>query len=430
MHLKQLALEDLKLPTDKLLYIHHDALLSAIGSLMVATLLLYTVLIYVFHRRNREIGTIILVQFSSLVILASDAAYRSSTHPASIEALVRLSLSGSLLSILAFHWLTQTIINRPYRFASVFLVFFCTVTFVLIWFGGDSIITSTLKPIETSIHPSMVKGPLYPYLNVILFVIATFIIVNYMRFILSPPAMLHEQWPLAAGFLSIYVSYTFGIWHNFFPLVDISAIGPILLVFFTGIFTGKLTYARYETLIQEKEHLFRQISTDNLTGLYNRSFLMHHLQQAPWAGNSFLIFIDMDNFKYLNDTFGHLTGDAALQELGRILQKNSRKQDIPTRFGGDEFLLLLEDCNENEAIVIAVQILHSYELYIQKYAYDRADIQLGLSIGIVPSCYWEASADRVIHQADEFMYKAKKSGKNRIAIATDKDTFRILPLSS
>jgi diguanylate cyclase (GGDEF)-like protein/PAS domain S-box-containing protein len=171
---------------------------------------------------------------------------------------------------------------------------------------------------------------------------------------------------------------------------------------------------------------------DSLTKLPNRSFFMERLTHAldlivRTQNKGAIFFIDIDHFKTLNDTLGHQFGDQLLQQVAVRIKKNLRDHDTVSRFGGDEFVVLLENLNEdkNEALEdskkVADKILSSlnkpYQLGNNKY-------QCGASIGLT-MIDDETSADTLLSQADIAMYQAKNNGRNSICIFDPKMRYEL-----
>ncbi|MCX7950120.1 MAG: GGDEF domain-containing protein, partial [Treponemataceae bacterium] len=147
----------------------------------------------------------------------------------------------------------------------------------------------------------------------------------------------------------------------------------------------------------------------------NRTYLLEKLGtaigQSEESGHSgALLFMDLDNFKPINDTFGHQEGDHALVEVAHRIKRALRASDVIARVGGDEFVVLLTDMeNEEGARLVAEKIIKTLEqpLYIEGKL-----CQLGVSIGIALYPEDGTSGDELIRHADEAMYRIKRAGKN------------------
>ena len=176
-------------------------------------------------------------------------------------------------------------------------------------------------------------------------------------------------------------------------------------------------------LINENKRLFeenqRLAVTDPLTGLHNRHKLQEalatELERARRYGRPLsIIMVDMDDLKTINDTHGHPIGDEALRVVGQAIMRCIRKVDMGTRFGGDEFLVLLPEADEQEAATVAARVDNEIR------SIDFAAGTLSASIGVAQ---WNDSykePEEFIHAADEAMYSVKHSGSGKnFALASD-----------
>ncbi|WP_336785515.1 GGDEF domain-containing response regulator [Paenibacillus sp. MMO-177] len=182
----------------------------------------------------------------------------------------------------------------------------------------------------------------------------------------------------------------------------------------------KVSYAlgqkqKLERLMSDKEKLSERANTDALTGLYNRMYLNEVLLESSvsLADYGAMLMIDMDNFKFINDTYGHLVGDQVLREIAYIIQKTiSSENDLAFRFGGDEFLVLLRQ--EEGAMETAQEIIRTVnELAIGSLV--EQGTTASVSIGITKSSD-HYSFEQIIGFADRALLRSKKSGKNQITI--------------
>jgi diguanylate cyclase (GGDEF)-like protein/PAS domain S-box-containing protein len=167
-----------------------------------------------------------------------------------------------------------------------------------------------------------------------------------------------------------------------------------------------------------------QATHDALTGLINRrEFELQvgaALQSSKQDGHQHaLLYLDLDQFKVVNDTCGHGAGDALLQLLAKMLQKQMRESDILARLGGDEFGVLLPHCPPDRARLVAEQIRQSIRAF--RFAWDGRNLELGASIGLVEIDHDSKSVTELLIGADQACYMAKEQGRNRIHAYRDSD---------
>ena len=160
--------------------------------------------------------------------------------------------------------------------------------------------------------------------------------------------------------------------------------------------------------------------TDPLTGIANRRIFLESLggaisfaqrHQTPLS----IIMADLDDFKSVNDTFGHNTGDQVLQAFATLLMENSRQEDLIARWGGDEFIMMLPGTSAKEATVFGERLRHRLE----EITFPDSIIRVTASFGV--SAYQPGDTiDSFIKRADQALYEAKKLGKNQFIIREDK----------
>ena len=171
----------------------------------------------------------------------------------------------------------------------------------------------------------------------------------------------------------------------------------------------------YLKIISQQQDLKQLAMTDQLTGLYNRYFLNSFIEKALSLAKRHkyplsLIMIDLDKFKYINDTFGHKQGDEVLVKIAAVLQNNCRIEDIAVRIGGDEFLVVLPHCSEGEAINKANDIcskVHAIEVM-------QADVVVAASFGVSSTDQGSFHYKVLFDLADKAAYQAKAIGGNRV----------------
>ncbi len=189
---------------------------------------------------------------------------------------------------------------------------------------------------------------------------------------------------------------------------------------------GKIIWIAHDISEQElaKQEAHKLSLYDTLTGLPNRRFLMERLAQEIARAKRHeqlgaLLFIDLDNFKVINDSFGHLTGDLLLIEVAERLTRQLRKEDVACRLGGDEFVILLANLENNlvtasgQAQTIVRKIL---EIVRETYTLEGIKHDIGCSIGMVLFPEGKCDSHDLIKYADIAMYQAKDEGKNTIRL--------------
>lgn len=193
---------------------------------------------------------------------------------------------------------------------------------------------------------------------------------------------------------------------------------------------------RTQELHSVNAKLQRLASVDELTGIWNRNELQRKSEEETARYNRYrgssseeyaLLYMDLDNFKYYNDTYSHKTGDAVLMHFAQLLSTYSRSSDAVFRVGGDEFIMLLPNTGIEGAILTAERILtgmsevNEYiQRYIQQASYTLIEIPearyISCSIGIAVHSSGTLVIDNLMRQADNALLKAKSEGKNRFKI--------------
>ncbi len=168
-----------------------------------------------------------------------------------------------------------------------------------------------------------------------------------------------------------------------------------------------------------EEQLRHLSNTDALTGLYNRRYLDERLEteleraQRYGLSLSFMM-IDIDHFKHFNDEFGHETGDQVLQTLAKVMQELVRTSDIPCRYGGEEFVIILTNTNQAGAQDLAERLRQRVE------ATPMAGEHVTISIGVAShSASHPHNSAELLQRADAALYRSKAEGRNRVTLATD-----------
>lgn len=161
------------------------------------------------------------------------------------------------------------------------------------------------------------------------------------------------------------------------------------------------------------ESLEHQALVDPLTGLFNRrhfdAALIREIERCRrYGARSTLLVLDLDRFKQINDRCGHLTGDAVLRIVGRTIRRHLRRADVPCRYGGDEFAVLLVDTAERAAVAVARRIAH--DVRAARFGVARAGLRVTLSCGLAELREGGGGGDAIVTAADTALYAAKRTG--------------------
>jgi diguanylate cyclase (GGDEF)-like protein/PAS domain S-box-containing protein len=171
--------------------------------------------------------------------------------------------------------------------------------------------------------------------------------------------------------------------------------------------------------------MVHQATHDPLTGLVNRAEFEERLDKALQSAKDFenthaLLFLDLDQFKIVNDTAGHVAGDELLKQISSLLAGQLRGRDTLGRLGGDEFSVLLENCPLDKASKVADMLINVVREY--RFVWDQKTYQVGVSIGIVPIVAESTSRKQLMHDADQACYVAKDLGRGRAYTHTEADS--------
>src|SRR5690554_1606922 len=210
----------------------------------------------------------------------------------------------------------------------------------------------------------------------------------------------------------MHLSGTFSRFHFMFFLdIHIMDMLEVQLIFAMSIISTVLI-----GLVHEQKDIFYEKSIyDELTGLANmrlfKSLSASMIANAERNNETVaLLFVDIDGFKTINDTFGHKAGDQALERIGKLLKNSLRDADFVARYGGDEFIIQLNGgISEKDAEVVASSLIKTIS---KPFHFDNGSATIGASIGISVYPKDGTDVDTLISKADKAMYAAKKSGKN------------------
>jgi diguanylate cyclase (GGDEF)-like protein len=172
------------------------------------------------------------------------------------------------------------------------------------------------------------------------------------------------------------------------------------------------------------EKMTSLIIKEGLTGLFNQIYIRQRLEEEIYRSKRYshalsLLMIDLDNFKDLNDRYGHTAGDHLLKYFSQLIIETIRPSDIAARYGGEEFLIILPETTGEEAQALAERLQKRISLYPFRIDSRKEDIQFTISIGVSSFPEYGQSGDELITLADMALYQAKKEGKDKVAVYTN-----------
>lgn len=265
-----------------------------------------------------------------------------------------------------------------------YMIFLCIIYFPLGWLTSPgSYSAMSFYSVLIFFVSIILAHDIYEYLYPVLMIIETIILLNYE--------------PLRPEQFTLYTS----------PSARAIDLSINYLITAAVIFSIVIIINSYFDL--EHKKVYDASITDQLTGLYNRRYLYHVLEDLMLDDNDDAVFtllmMDLNNFKKVNDIYGHIDGDEVLQKFGGVLKDASRKRDVPIRYGGDEFVLILPGTSIRDAENVKTRIVDMFEKISSKYQ----GIELSVSFGITENT--GQGLERLIKEADDLLYKNKEDFK-------------------
>lgn len=171
------------------------------------------------------------------------------------------------------------------------------------------------------------------------------------------------------------------------------------------------------------KELYKMAVLDPTTALYNKRYFMERfLEEFSLARRSktplSVLLMDIDFFKKVNDTFGHLAGDLVLQQVGQLLKQMTRHEDVVARYGGEEFIVMLRGSDEESAYQTAERIRKHVEKFAFEFEGKRIPVTISLGLCTLPQDVEDISTESMVKTADERLYASKQGGRNRVTRST------------
>ena len=250
---------------------------------------------------------------------------------------------------------------------------------------------------------------------------------QYYSWILLPLVFTNVHRPIhvrAAIAVALSVFYVGVDWwlHSTTPLVSVAPEQLAVMRYFNIacylLALGVIAAAHGQTVVAAERRLNQLASTDTLTGLLNRRRMTDRMQKEMTAARDeqrpvAVLLLDIDNFKSINDQFGHARGDAVIVAIGEILRANVRQQDLVARWGGEEFLVLQPDAVLDAARETAERVRRAVSQYLIRDELDPTPMTV--TIGVAA---WRGgeSLEETIHRADAALYVGKHEGRDRVVV--------------
>ncbi len=189
---------------------------------------------------------------------------------------------------------------------------------------------------------------------------------------------------------------------------DLIKIGRTIFKFLSG---GNIENAYHE-------EIYRLTTVDGLTQVFNKRYFMENLEREMsrcqrYGRELSLLIFDIDHFKNINDTYGHLAGDHVLKQLAEAVKANIRREDFLARYGGEEFAIILPEIEREHARVMAEKVRALVEA--ERFEFEKVTIPVTVSVGVAAHSEAITEALDFIREADKHLYEAKKAGRNRVA---------------
>ncbi len=214
------------------------------------------------------------------------------------------------------------------------------------------------------------------------------------------------------------------------------AVLVVILVFFVmTYFLLRINHLRKRTNRKLKDlnaQLYELATTDSMTKLFNRRHFLESaenefLRQHRKHTQSAMLMMDIDFFKKVNDTYGHATGDAAIISVADQLKSSLRKYDLVGRLGGEEYAMMLVDCDIDKAMDIAARLCKEVEE--NDIVFDGNTINITISIGISPLLDSDTKVEQSLVRADQALYEAKENGRNRFVVYSSSSEMNVAEVS-
>jgi diguanylate cyclase (GGDEF)-like protein len=239
---------------------------------------------------------------------------------------------------------------------------------------------------------------------------------------------MRRNWHILTGliifFIAGYIGYIIAQWRRH---VELTELVVSLILFLGACYVWLVNSLSVQTTLDvlRVARLEHENITDPLMGIYNRRYLGQRIEEEFERAHRerlslSVLLVDVDNFKHVNDTYGHQGGDFALNRLGKLLMESVRIGDIVARYGGDEIFIIATNTAGSAAAELAErlrQIVESSLLLPQDGDDTREPMHVTVSIGVTTICRDIDTPRALVEHVDKALYRAKQSGRNRVVVS-------------
>ncbi|MCC5857928.1 MAG: GGDEF domain-containing protein [Ectothiorhodospiraceae bacterium] len=410
-------------------------LLKVIGTGVSLTLLIIAVVFALSQRGQRDHQALVarcfaLANLFAAVYVGADAAVRVDALLGDFSGTlfkIQLALTATVLSAAAYinlYWAMAADDHLP-RAKAWTLYGTATLAVALLWIKHPSLVIASDDLIVKGMSVFADYGTLTPWYFAFVLTLTSIVLLTLMR---SPQRHIDRTgWRLnLAGFLVLLAGGVHDALRELgYFLLPFSTLSFGLVCFQIGAF-GFLASHYARTLrerTRQRQRLRRlndELERDPATGLFSRRYLQDLLDRKPASGRGGLLFIDLDNFKSINDRFGHLFGDQVIATAAQELRSQLRAVDVPCRWGGDEFLVYLPDTGPEDIGRLAARLRDR----VTALRFDSApglSIRMSMGYSGLGADGWRASVAR----ADQALYASKHRGRDQLTVSASDTTVEL-----
>lgn len=381
-------------------------------SIVVTMVMLFVfIAMMIFFHRSRMVFYAIILELVVGFYLALFLMIVNSEDPEQIFWLSRwmytVFIGHTVLAVFAISYINQ----QKQNFLKIISIAVFLLVLGLIFSNDRWMLT---RKIMVTTYSMAVKGPLIGIVFFYMFVIAVVFIVQCIKLYRLDRPRYVATWPIYFGMIFIALNSTIVgaltlLAPNRKPTIYLNVLG-------FSIFLIIYLFKEVKNTRLAREKMLQTYVYDDLTKVYSRSYVLEEIDlraSRRQMETSYVAMIDLDGFKSVNDTYGHIKGDRLLMKVGEMLKAMSNDDWLPGRVGGDEFLIFIQRGNKDEVMDKFIDLLHTYRIYTEDFRRHKCCHEMGLSIGLVEIQH-HIPLMEVLSEVDALMYDAKKDGKNGI----------------